>query len=187
MLLAIYLDIFGPAIKVLSCASVPPDPDIKQRLRENIKLPPTWRQVHRIATSILIIMYGFWKGEVSYDEAARYCACALLLLEFQRIRWTSSLNQIVTTVKSIAFISHLDLRKSLKDILPSGNDAFIDCLINDHRPDIQYGTGLDNVHNSIIHTGTQLDQQPDPFALLDWEQDMALFTSVPYPDFSAFI
>jgi hypothetical protein len=103
MLLNIYFDIFGPAIKILAKAYPSlPDGDLSGRLGEITTLPLSWRQVRRITTSFYIIVYAFWQGEASEDEAGRACAYAALLLDFQRTKWGPSLDNARKTIQSLA-------------------------------------------------------------------------------------
>ncbi|KAF9895240.1 hypothetical protein FE257_000142 [Aspergillus nanangensis] len=188
MILSMYFELFGPAIQELSRVYATPKEEFIHHLRTITKLPPTWRQVHRITTSILIVLYGFWKEEVSEDEAARYCAYALLLLEIQRIRWTSSLNPITATVRILAAHSGLDLRKPFEQILPLGSEAYIDILLYADQQDISDAMELGDCHNAIIDSSAPLEQHRDSLSLFGWEPDPEIFlTLMPYPDFSTLV
>ncbi|KAJ6078407.1 hypothetical protein N7467_008160 [Penicillium canescens] len=104
MLLSVYFNILGPAIQVIAPAYSPAiDREWKCSFKVN-QLPPTWRQVRRIMTSVLIVFYAYWYGEVSYDEAGRACARSII---------------------SLAAVSGINTREYLKRILSDANEAFI--------------------------------------------------------------
>ncbi|KUL86890.1 hypothetical protein ZTR_05365 [Talaromyces verruculosus] len=112
MLLSIYFDILGPSIQAIARADSPPtDRGWKCAPRVN-QLPPTWRQVRRIMTSVLILFYAFWYGEASYDETGRACARSIL---------------------SLAAVSGINSMEYIKWIIPGANEAFITNVLDvDH-------------------------------------------------------
>lgn len=133
MLLSIYFDILGPSIQAIARADSPPtDRGWKCALRVN-QLPPTWRQVRRIMTSVLILLYAFWYGEASYDETGRACAYALTLLEYERMRWGAALNDCRRSILSLAAVSGINSMEYIKWIIPGANEAFISNVLDvDH-------------------------------------------------------
>ncbi|KAK7903301.1 hypothetical protein LTR67_001319 [Exophiala xenobiotica] len=97
----------------------------KSLWREKVKLPPTWRQVRRITTSMFIIFLAFWKGEVAYDEACRAYAMAVFLLEFQRTRWGSNMDDAVSSLRSLASLSGFKLQPFMEQLIPEANDEYL--------------------------------------------------------------
>jgi hypothetical protein len=130
MLLNIYFDIFGPAIKILAKAYPSlTDGDLKVRLGEATTMPLSWRQVRRITTSFYIIIYAFWQGEASEDEAGRACAHAALLLDFQRTRWGLSLDNTRKAIQSLATISQIQVRERLREMLSHDSEVYFDYIL----------------------------------------------------------
>ncbi|KAK5194603.1 hypothetical protein LTR99_003106 [Exophiala xenobiotica] len=97
----------------------------KSLWREKVKLPPTWRQVRRITTSMFIIFLAFWKGEVAYDEACRSYAMAIFLLEFQRTRWGSNMDDAISSLRSLASLSGFQLQPFMEQLIPEANDEYL--------------------------------------------------------------
>ncbi|KIW13784.1 hypothetical protein PV08_08975 [Exophiala spinifera] len=132
-LLSIYFNILGPGIRVMAHAATPPvDNHEGRQLQEATNLPPTWRQVQRITTSALIVIYCFWHGETSYEESGRACAMALLLLEFRRTRWGSTLDDAQRSIRALAGISGIWLRPFLEEMLPRASEECLARVAGDH-------------------------------------------------------
>jgi hypothetical protein len=118
MILSIYLQIYKPS------AITPDEPAERtttfqpQFLQVDNNLPLTWRQVKRITTSALIIVYARWHGEASHEETCRAVATALLLLRCQRIRWRDEIDGAVKTLYELASLSGLKIEPYLLDLLP---------------------------------------------------------------------
>lgn len=84
------------------------------------------RQVQRITTSALIVLYAFWHGEATYDEAGRSCAIAVLLLEFRRTRLGSTLDAAQRPIRALAATSEIWLRPFLEGILSNDGEECLD-------------------------------------------------------------
>lgn len=175
MLLSIYFNILGPAIQVIARVdSLAPDRKWEYAFKEVNQLPPTWRQVRRITTSVLIILYAFWHGEVSDYEAGRACAYALALLEFQRTRWGAALNDSRRSILYLAVINGIDIKEHLEGILSGANESFIANMLD-----------VDHITAQADPTGEQQADGGESSVLQDWHGDgfgdMLTFTNL-FPD-----
>ncbi|GFF31187.1 hypothetical protein IFM46972_03152, partial [Aspergillus udagawae] len=133
MLLSIYFDVLGPSILAIARADSPATDRLWKCAHRSNQLPPTWRQVRRIMTSVLVLFYAFWYGEVSYDEAGRAIAYALALLEFERMRWGAALNDSRRSILFLAAASGINSMEYIKWILPGANEGFIASVLDvDH-------------------------------------------------------
>ena len=125
-LLSIYFSILCPGIRVMAHrATLPADKERERQLQEASNLPPTWRQVQRITTSALLVLYAFWHGEATYDEAGRSCAIAILLLEFRRARWGSTLDAAQRSIRALAATSEIWLQPFLEEMLSDGREEYL--------------------------------------------------------------
>ncbi|KAJ9494233.1 hypothetical protein H2202_010294 [Exophiala xenobiotica] len=126
MLLTIYFTVSTPAIRLIITSTLHGhESHAKSLWREKVKLPPTWRQVRRITTSMFIIFLAFWKGEVAYDEACRSYAMAIFLLEFQRTRWGSNMDDAISSLRSLASLSGFQLQPFMEQLIPEANDEYL--------------------------------------------------------------
>ena len=132
MLLSIYLLIYKPS-------AIAPDqpaehimPFQPQFLQVNNNLPLTWRQVKRIVTSALLIVYAHWHDEASHEETCRGVATALLLLKCQRIRWKGEIDGAVKTLYALANLSNLKIEPYLSYLLPGATTDVIRSVAGDH-------------------------------------------------------
>ncbi|KAE9992412.1 hypothetical protein EG327_009054 [Venturia inaequalis] len=91
-------------------------------------IPPTWRQVKRITTSAFVIIYAYWRGEVSSEEASRFIAISLLLLHCQRVRWQHELLEPIGSLKELIGLSALDIGPALSRLLPGATFDFISAI-----------------------------------------------------------
>lgn len=161
MLLSIYFNTLGPAIQQIARANSPTsDREWKRAFKEVNQLPPTWRQVRRITTSVLLIVYAYWHGEVSHDEAGRACAHALALLEFQRMRWGTALNDARQSIFSLTSISGINIRSYLEDALSGANEGLVTNILSVDRISAQ----ADQIQEQQAYDG-------ESSVLQDWESD----------------
>lgn len=131
MLLSIYFEICEPAIRTITTSAINTyDDSLKRQIQESVKLPPTWRQVRRITTSTMVILYAFWKGETSHNEACRFCATALLLLEFQRTRYGPSIEEATSCIRELAETSGLSLQPFMKQLVPEASDEYLKAVFD---------------------------------------------------------
>lgn len=157
MMLSLYFDIVGPSIQAISQSLFSAtDQEWPYTLTIN-QLPPTWRQVRRIMTSILILFYGFLYGEVSYDDAGRACAYALALLEFERLRWGDALNDSRRSILSLAAVCGVNSKEYIMRILPGADGAFIAKVLDAEADHIwaQAGTVMDQQADDTGSAGLQ--------------------------------
>ena len=153
MLLSIYFEISASSIRMMAAAgSHGYRDDLSKQLHAMAKLPPTWRQVRRITTSIFIIIYALWKGEAFYDETCRGTATAILLLEFQRVRWGGELQEAKNAIREIAALSGIKFRPFLQQLVPDATEEYIVRIYG------QYDTGI----SEPLPGGPAIDQQHPP-------------------------
>ena len=180
MLLCTYLRILRPGLRVLANTALPAvGHQIRQELLEATSVPSTWRQVRRITTSALVVFYAFWRGEMSHDEAGEAAATAALLLEFERTRWGSAIDEARKTIRDLANISGLNMRHYLEKTLPEDGDEYLAVVLSrvleseqpHQEPPQHAAAGL------IINTEAQMYQPWESTAawVLDWNLDMADF------------
>ncbi|RDI82330.1 hypothetical protein Vi05172_g7599 [Venturia inaequalis] len=129
MLLSIYLRIYKPLVQNSSEHIEPTisHPSLQILLIDN-HIPPTWRQVKRITTSAFVIIYAYWRGEVSSEEASRFIAISLLLLHCQRVRWQHELLEPIGSLKELIGLSALDIGPALSRLLPGATFDFISAI-----------------------------------------------------------
>lgn len=141
-IIAIYMDIFQPAIRAVNGAeSATYSVADRRYLQEATRLPLTWRQVRRISASALVIVYAFWKGEASYEDTGKAIASALLLLDFQSLRWGRHITSIRKTLLDLAAFNSLSLHDCIKYLVPN----------------------IDTTHlTRVAGTGTRNYQEPQP-------------------------
>lgn len=160
-LLSIYFNILCPGIRVMAHTATPPVDDHEGRqLQEATNLPPTWRQVQRITTSALIVIYAFWHGEASYEESGRACAMAILLLEFRRTRWGSTLDYAQRSIRALTGISGIWLRPFLEELLPHASE---ECLarVTGEQPSLSFAQhGRSLMQEPRTHGPEHLDSPP---------------------------
>lgn len=189
MLLSIYFDLFGPTIRVTATTAFQScDETLKRQLQLIIMIPPTWRQVRRITTAIFVVVYAYWKGEVSYDEACRSASMALALLEFQRSRWGSSLQEAITSVRGLVASSGLLIRPFVQQLVPDATDAYLTNIcgrVNRDDNHEQDESLINPQENMFADDGDRPHNEPTPWWL---EQGIAgnIFDTVPMYDFSSF-
>ncbi|KUL82855.1 hypothetical protein ZTR_09208 [Talaromyces verruculosus] len=173
MLLSVYFKILGPTIHDLAKEANSSDGShLTSQLRKATTLPPTWRQVCRITTSIFVIMYAFWHNEVSNDEAARSCACAILLLEFHRTRWAKNVEPIQATVRSLAALSDLRLHDPMESLLRPGNEAYVGDIIG---VDLMRSSGQETFYGAPSHDEIptiSLAEENEVQTLAGWDYEM---------------
>lgn len=181
MLLCTYLRILRPGLRVLANTALPAVGDqLKRELLEATSVPSTWRQVRRITTSALVVFYAFWRGEASHDEAGEAAATAALLLEFERTRWGSAIDEARKTIRDLSNLSGLDMYHYLEKILHKDGDEYLAIVLNrileseqPHQENPQNAAA-----GSTINTEAQMYQPWDSTAawvFLDWNLDMADF------------
>ena len=166
MVLSIYFRTLEPAIVTVARTnlSAPHGHWNQGVFQEVAQLPPTWRQVRRIAASIFIIIYSFSYGEIAVDEAGRACAQSLALLEFQRNRWGAALDDLRRSVLSFTDACGIDVRDHLRSLLPQVTDKFIDgtLIMSESAMDDQAAQSLephecDPVHEAAFVSGWDLE------------------------------
>lgn len=130
MILSTYLEIFSPVVRTIATTNLQNgEQAIWDQARMFTHLPASWRQVRRITTSILIVIYAFWRGEVAEDETCRAAATATLLLEFQRgLRWGTKLKNVVHAVRTVIQVSKIDTRPYLHLLLPHATYEYLETL-----------------------------------------------------------
>ena len=131
MLLSVYLQIYKPSAITPDQPADPTTPFPPQFLQVDNSLPLTWRQVKRITTSALVIVYAHWNGEASHEEACRGVATALLLLKCQRIRWRDEIDMAVKSLYELAKLSDLKIEAYLITLLPGANMDFLRSVAGD--------------------------------------------------------
>ncbi|KAK6378976.1 hypothetical protein LTS17_006679 [Exophiala oligosperma] len=185
--LSIYFDIYSPVITLMATTTLQSfDDALGRQLQSTIILPPTWRQVRRISTSVFITIYGYWKGEASYEETARSAAMAVALLEFQRTRWRGTVQPAISTVRDLVTSSALQIGPFMQQLVPKATNAYLKIMSE--------GTSGDEEHDNYL-TPREKDPAQAGFEQLDptlattwWEQNdlHSIFNTVPSFDFSNF-
>lgn len=129
MLLSIYFCVVSPSIRAIVSTHRPtPDGPTARKLQSIAMLPPTWPQVRRIVTSAFLFLYAYWKGEAAYDECARSCATALLVLEFSRTRFGAKIDAPASSIKKLAKASRVTIRPFLSQQVPNIDTSFLDVI-----------------------------------------------------------
>lgn len=129
MLLSIYIGIYKPVVQI-SMEPIEPtlSPSPTQSLLIDNAMPPTWRQVKRLTTSAFVIIYAYWRGEASGEEASRFVAMSLILLHCQRIRWQHELTEAMDSLRDLIGLSCLELGPALSILLPGATFEFISAI-----------------------------------------------------------
>jgi hypothetical protein len=130
MLLSIYIGIYKPGVQG-GIEHIEPtlSPSPAQTLLVDNAMPPTWRQVKRLTTSAFVIIYAYWRGEASAEEASRYVAMSLLLLHCQRVRWQHELTEAMDTLRDLIRLSGLEIGPALSILLPGATFDFISAMV----------------------------------------------------------
>jgi hypothetical protein len=132
MLLSIYLRIYRPEVQQNGVEQIEeePTPPPSQSLLIDNGMPPTWRQVKRITTAALVVVYAYWRGEATAEEASRFLASALLLLRCQCIRWRRELTGTIDTLRDLVELSGLSIGPALSVLLPGATFDFISAMMS---------------------------------------------------------
>lgn len=135
MLLSIYLGIYKPVVQN-SIEDIEPtiSHSSSQSLLIDNAMPPTWRQVKRITTSAFVIIYAYWRGEASSEEASRFLAISLLLLHCQRVRWKHELSEAMGSLRELIGLSGLEIGSALSRLLPGATFDFISAIASNSTP-----------------------------------------------------
>ncbi|KAE8146489.1 hypothetical protein BDV25DRAFT_143659 [Aspergillus avenaceus] len=119
MILLLYFQTYNPK------PHLTPPTQLPQKLAAGLpllkmegRMPLTWRQVKRIITSAFILVYGYWHGEVTFEEVCRGTALALVLHECQRIRWGRDMDGVMGALRDIAGICGMSVLPHLSSMLP---------------------------------------------------------------------
>lgn len=135
MLLSIYLQIYKPSIAPLDQRVEHATSFQPQILVVDNNLPLSWRQVKRITTSALVIVYAYWYGEASHEETSRAVATALILIQCQRVRWRDGIDGAVKTLYDLTKLSNLKVESCLFDLLPGATTESLRSIAGDHVSD----------------------------------------------------
>lgn len=129
MLLSIYLGIYKPVVQNSIEHTEPTlSHSPSQSLLIDNAMPPTWRQVKRITTSASVIVYAYWRGEASGEEASRFIAMSLLLLHCQRVRWQHELSEAMDSLRDLIGLGGLEIGPALSILLPGATFDFISAI-----------------------------------------------------------
>ncbi|KAK5057506.1 hypothetical protein LTR84_011506 [Exophiala bonariae] len=187
MLLSIYFDILRPVIMFMATTALQSyDETLKRQLQTTIVLPPTWRQVRRIAASIFIIIYAYWKGEASHEEASRSAAMALALLEFQRTRWKAEVQPAITTVRGLVTFSGLEVKSFMQQLVPDATAAYLTIISEEGVAENEYEVDHTPVEDNWV--ARPLEQSAPMATTAWWEQNDLenIFDAVSFHDLSSF-